>query len=499
MHDSQPENQLPRFSEAEIVQAAQLRPALSTYIPEQSNTLVQVLSTLSFGGNPLWLQVAMNLLENLLAEGKDLSELAQQPEYLQSCFEEEDPFDVGVYEGVEHGRCKLVLIQTLTRSIQDLEGQAWKIALPRVLDRGVVAELFEPTQANAILHNFHLAGVFRKGGQQFRLHEEIRDLLLAYARHKGWLETEETRALHNKLWEYLNNTYAQNMETYPSLWMAEACYQRVMSGVGLIDKDIDPMTFWWEFGSSTYYNLAKKWRFAKNLKNVSYIDIKNLRNILVREKQRFYKMLGTQTADTLYKHLQEGLITSPWEIQYWQQRINEFGTVGDHYALSIAYDEPTDEIRVLDQLFDKFKNSIEVETQVICSKALFNKGVRLRQKLNRYQEEIETYDRLWLHFNTSTDATIQQQCAKALLNKGVTLDEKLSHSQEAIETYDRLWLHFNISTDATIQQQCAKALFYKGVALGRLNNVMGSINTYKHLLTTNQTVDQPAAKWLAPI
>lgn len=336
---SQPDNQLPRFSEAEMLQAAQLRPALSAYIPDQSTALIKVLSTLSFNGNPLWLQVAMNLLENLLAEGKDLNDLAQQPEYLQTCFEEEDPFDVGMYEGIEHGRCKLVLIQTLTRSIQDLEGQAWKIAIPRVLDKGIVAQLFEPTQANAILHNFNLAGVFRKTGQQFRLHEEIRDLLLAYARSKGWLETEETRALHGKLWEYLNNTYAHNMENYPPLWMAEACYQRVMSGIGLVDKNIAPKTFWWEFGSSTYYDLDEKWQLAYKLSELSGEDIQNLRDQSIKEKQRFYEMLGIQTTNKLHKDIQEGIVASPWEINYWQQRVNEYGLVGDYYALQIAYDD----------------------------------------------------------------------------------------------------------------------------------------------------------------
>ena len=204
---SKSDDQLPRFSRDEILQAARIRPALAEYLPAQESAIASVLSTLSFEGNPLWLQVAMNLLENLLAEGKDLAQLAQQPDHLHACFETDDPFDTGAYDGIEHGRCKLTLINTLTRHIGDLDDQAWKIALPRVLDKGIVMQLFAPQQANAILHNFKLAGVFRVTGQQFTLHEEIRDLLLAYARSKGWLDTDETRALHGNLWDYLNHFY----------------------------------------------------------------------------------------------------------------------------------------------------------------------------------------------------------------------------------------------------------------------------------------------------
>ncbi|MEZ5449212.1 MAG: ATP-binding protein [Thiolinea sp.] len=273
---SELKDNLPRFSRAEILTAAASRPDLREYLANQEDAIAGVLSTLSFEGNPLWLQVAMNLLENLLAEGKDLEQLAQQPEYLQTCFEEDDPFDLGAYDGIEHGRCKLALINTMTRHISGLEDQAWKIALPRVLDRGIVLQLFEPQQARAILHNFTIAGVFRDGGQQFTLHEEIRDLLLAYARSKGWLDTEETRALHGRLWDYLNSFYLgklppelrakvsreglqgssehmhdieQQLSGHFSLsWMLEACYHGVMSLAELPDKSITPAQFWQAVG-----------------------------------------------------------------------------------------------------------------------------------------------------------------------------------------------------------------------------------------------------------
>jgi hypothetical protein len=257
---SKPDDQLPRFSRDEILQAARIRPALAGYLPAQESALAAVLSTLSFGGNPLWLQVAMNLLENLLAESKDLEQLAQQPDYLHECFEEDDPLDIDGFDGIEHGRCKLSLINTMTRHIAGLEEQAWKIALPRVLDKGIVMQLFAPQQANAILHNFKLAGVFRVTGQQFTIHEEIRDLLLAYARSKGWLDSDETRALHGKLWDYLNQTHDGETTSYPLVWRMEATFHRVMSGVGLLDKGVDHHAFAQALLGSASLDDAEKWQ-----------------------------------------------------------------------------------------------------------------------------------------------------------------------------------------------------------------------------------------------
>jgi hypothetical protein len=398
---SKPDDQLPRFSRDEILQAARIRPALAEYLPAQESAIASVLSTLSFDGNPLWLQVAMNLLENLLAEGKDLAQLAQQPDHLHACFETDDPFDTGAYDGIEHGRCKLTLINTLTRHIGDLEDQAWKIALPRVLDKGIVMQLFARQQANAILHNFKLAGVLRVAGQQFTLHEEIRDLLLAYARSKGWLDTDDTRALHGKLWDYLNQTHDKDFDSYPPVWMAEACYHRIMSGVGLLDKQIDPKTFWWELGGATDFSLPQKWGIVKISPNKTQIEINHLREKLIEKKRRLYQILGTEVVDRLHTDLSEAVVFSPWEFSYWQQRVKDWGLAGDYYVLQHIQEQPVEKIQIIDQMLDIYSDSLLPVIQEQCANALYNKGWVLANKLNDPTGAVTVYDEL-LHRATAT-------------------------------------------------------------------------------------------------
>ena len=480
---SKSEDQLPRFSRDEILAAVKTRPALASYIPAQQTALSDILSQLSFGGNPLWLYVAMNLLENLLAEGKDLMQLAQQPDYLQGCFEQPNPLDIDSYEGIEHGSCKLSLISTMTRPIAGLEEQAWKIALPRVLDKGVVQQLFEPQQANAILHNFTLAGVFRLSGQQFTLHEEIRDLLLAYAKSKGWLETEETRALHGKLWEYLNQLYGAKEENYPAIWMLEAIYHRIFSGVGLIASGIKPNEFWWEFSGSTLFSLAKKWQKAKALPNLSAAEVNALQDELIEQKRSLYEAIGSEIVDKLSEDLRNSVIASAWEIQYWEQRVANYGLAGDYSILSIIQDKPEVQIQTIDDMLQRFGDSVFPKVQAQCAIALFNKGVALGEKLNDPQGAIAVYDELLRRYGASTLDAVQVKCAKTLVNKGWALGEKLSDAQGAIAVYDELLHRYSASTLDTVQVQCAKALFNKGWTLGKqLNDPQGAIAVYDELL-----------------
>jgi tetratricopeptide (TPR) repeat protein len=480
---SKPDDQLPRFSRDEILQAARIRPALAEYLPTQESAIASVLSTLSFDGNPLWLQVAMNLLENLLAEGKDFAQLAQQPDHLHACFETDDPFDTGAYDGIEHGRCKLTLINTLTRHIGDLEDQAWKIALPRVLDKGIVMQLFAPQQANAILHNFKLAGVFRVAGQQFTLHEEIRDLLLAYARSKGWLDSDETRALHGKLWDYLNQTYGKDLDSYPLVWMAEACYQRIMSGVGLLDKQIDPKTFWWELGGATDLSLPEKWLTASELPDLTKDEIEQLRENLVEEKQWLYQMLGAETVDKLHKDLSDAVVASPWELGYWQQRVIDYGLVGDYFVLQYVQQNPAERIQIIDKMLEIHGDSTIPDVEKRCAMALLNKGVTLGKKLDDPQGEAALYDYLLYRYGDSTVPDVQEQCATALFNKGVMLGEKLNDPQSAVVVYDYLLYRYGDSTVPDVQERCVMALLNKGVTLGKkLDDPQGEVAVYDDLL-----------------
>ncbi len=393
---SKPDDQLPRFSRAEILQAARIHPALAEYLPAQESAIASVLSTLSFDGNPLWLQVAMNLLENLLAEGKDLAQLAQQPDYLHECFETDDPFDTGAYDGIEHGRCKLTLINTLTRHIGDLEDQAWKIALPRVLDKGIVMQLFAPQHANAILHNFKLAGVFRVTGQQFTLHEEIRDLLLAYARSKDWLDTDETRALHNKLWDYISQQYSpqskleevlsgdeitggnfsevrsQHSEVemvFPRIWILEASYHRCLSGIGIIEKGVSPRSFAYALMGSASLTAVEKWQIANQLPSLSVFQISELMRIFDEETKQWEGMFGREVTTRLLLDIAEGKVGNIGaDVAYWEQQVRLHSLCGDFYGLHLVLSETNQErlVEVVDEMLSRYSESAVPGVQEQC-------------------------------------------------------------------------------------------------------------------------------------
>ncbi|WP_169446391.1 tetratricopeptide repeat protein [Leucothrix mucor] len=531
-------DRLPSFNRAEMLKAAMSRPDLTQYLPQQEDAIATVLSILSFDGNPLWLQVAMNLLENLLAEGKDLEDLAQQPDYLQECFEEDDPFDTGVYDGIEFGRCKLSLIRTITHHIAGLEDQAWKIALPRVLDKGIVKQLFAPEQANAIIHNFKIAGVFRTTGAEFSLHEEIRDLLLAYARDKGWLESEDTRALHGKLWEYLNAFYIgklpielrsyisrENIERvsnekdskaafarviseltqHISLnWILDACYHRVMAQGSYHGVSADE--FWNGLSGSISLDYLEKWRVSDALPTLSQYQVETLMQIWRDETDEFINLLPwTHQVDLdsckawreLSKKRRGGdLDLMLASIPFWIERVKKFPTPNNYYCLARAHrksEKYTQAIELYDQVFSLFQASDSTPAAEVCANSLYDKGITLGNQLDNPQAEIDTYDQLIQRFGDADVPAIQELCAGVLYNKGWTLGNKLDNPQAAVDTYDKLIQRFGDADVPAIQELCADALYNKGWTLrNKLDNPQAAVDTYDKLIQRFGDADIPA-------
>ncbi|MBS4098058.1 MAG: hypothetical protein KGZ83_14605 [Sulfuricella sp.] len=519
------EDRLPRFTRAEILEAARARYRIAACLPEQQDDIAAILATLSFEGNPLWLQVALNLLENLLAEGKDLARLARDPDALQHCFEEDDASDLGQLYGYEQGRCKLALLGTITRHIEGIEDHAWKIALPRILDKGLVAQLFAPEQARAVRHNFQIAGVFRKSGDQFTLHEEIRDLLLAYARSKGWLDSEETRGLHGRLWDYLNQTIidrlqAESGKTFslegasdpeiekalqtapdthlPVTWIAEAAYHRVLSYSELADKTTSPADFWSALGGSSSLSWLEKWRIAKSLPDLSEFQVREIMRIFLEERSEFSKLLGEQTAFALRQNQLAGDHASLGNIEFWEKRVREHGLPGDYFGFQQVLSEQFSEvypariIELADALLSRFATSNDPGVQVQCANALVNKGRTLGDHLADPQGEVAAYDDLLARYGESENPEVQVLCAKALVNKGVTLGERLDNPQGEVAVYDHLLARYGESDNPEVQVLCAKALVYKGVTLGnRLADPQGEVAAYDDLLARYGESDNP--------
>ena len=478
--------QLNRFTRDEIAQAASHRPDLRPYMTDQADAIVDVLATLSFEGNPLWLQVAMNLLEGLLAQDEDLEVLAKKPDYLHQCFEEEDPFDSGEDYGIEGGQCKLQLIGTLTRHIEGLEDQAWKIALPRVLDKGVVGQLFEADQARVVLHNFEVAGVFRHSGKQFSLHEEIRDLLLAYARSKGWLDSEETRGIHGRLWGYFNEFYlgklpsnlrelasrekleyredfekleVQFKEYIPLNWMLEACYHRIFSLDKLADASVNPQQFWKALAGVVFRPPLEKWHIVNKLPSYSHSQVSDLVQLCSDEFEMWCSLLGGSSAKAMLVEESAGNIRTIDDIDFWKRRVDEYGLAGDYYWLQECLrEQPNTQLATIEKMLRIYQKSDDFLTQVQCAEALLSKGHLLLDKLDNPQEAIRVYDEVVRCYGKNESPEIQGFCITALYNKGWVTDEKFDDPESGVQVYAELiTLYFEVDVPE-VQEQCAHAL-----------------------------------------
>ncbi|MEY3221084.1 MAG: hypothetical protein RIT27_2441 [Pseudomonadota bacterium] len=157
--------------------------------------LMRILDRFSFKGNPLWFNVALNVVEELLAEELDLTPLAFHKKELKECFD----FSLDQIEEVDC--CKLALIYRLFKRESDIH-QLWKIALVHYLDRNILAVLFGE-QADTIRFIFQKAGLLSTNHQAiFVLHAEIHRLFLNFTKQQGFLEHLETQMLYVKLIQY---------------------------------------------------------------------------------------------------------------------------------------------------------------------------------------------------------------------------------------------------------------------------------------------------------
>lgn len=198
-------HELPRFSDediADIVGSSDYADLQAFLIETASrDALLGLLKRLSFDGIPLWLQLALNFISLELAYGADIQDLAAKPD-IQELFATPELGGDLSSANIEQANCKLALFKLVMQHNLDLENEAWKMALPRRLDQEVLTLIFAE-RADAMMEAFAKAGLMPSvrwtTETSVMLHEEIRDLLLAYSRYKGWHETEATQGLHQQL------------------------------------------------------------------------------------------------------------------------------------------------------------------------------------------------------------------------------------------------------------------------------------------------------------
>ena len=426
---------LERFSYAEITEAVELKAQQEKTFanliknPASKERLIQLLSQLSFEGNPLWLLIAMNLVENLLAQGDTLEKLQSDPDYLQDCFETKPLDDLEEFGDIEHSSCKLNLLSQLTPDDPSLETQAWMLAIPRVLDENILKLLFGE-DAGKITTAYRLVGAFSERGKQYKLHEEIRDLLLAYARSKNLLNTTNTKKIHQQLFECLvcwNDFDLHTLKTQAGKkrseterlehnkqnpWMLEASYHGVMRDIFCTRNGVTPTEFWEYLGHSISLSYLVKFRVSTN--NLSNKQINDLLTIFKDEKIKFTNIFGEKTSAALSKALATGKALSIYDLSYWQEKLKiATPEAGDYLGLAQAYDThgfTEDEINTYDELMTRYGESSQSNIKAHILSALSN-SVEMLMVLKRYTFALKRLDKVLLQ----TDHSQQESAIMSFL------------------------------------------------------------------------------------
>jgi F0F1-type ATP synthase delta subunit len=301
------------------------------------------------------------------------------------------------------------------------------------LSKDIVSLLYSKDEAKVILRTYSLAGIFSiTDKESFKLHEEIQDLLRAYARSKGYLKSDETKEYYQKLKEYIVQKH-QNSED--ESWMFDATYYAILADSNLVKKGYDAEEFFKALIGTVLLSSQEKWKIAnEELPNLKNGEIKNIINYSANELEILKKVIGKDVAKELKKDFEDNILIDFYNIDYWESKVKKVGKSGHYMGLLYTMDELEiydDYISIVDEMLNRYQNSSNEMIQKRCAKALYNKRNRLGQ-LGKSEEEIEVYDTLLSKYQDSTNETIQEQCANALFNKGVRLGQ-LGKIEEEIE------------------------------------------------------------------
>ncbi len=414
---------------------------------EQCNDLQAVLRRLSFDGNPLWLRVGLNMLEEVLNEGEDLHKLANDEAALHACFEaDENPTNATSHE---HYSCKISLFQHVTRHLPtDLDANAWRMALPRRLDADILQVMFGE-QAKTLQTTYARAGLLpmQRRSQSFRLHEEVRDLLLAYARSKQCLNTPDTLAVHQRLAAYFVQRHASDKQ---AIHLLEAAYHQLMGLEAPRQHSIDPEFYWQLLAQNVRLSPLDTYQHVEAAHTWDKAQWQASLNDLAEEKRTLEAEFDKETLVQLQQHTAQG---KAWDdVNFWQAQVEQ-DNQGAWFYLGVA----------LGQL-QRYEEAIKAYAQAVQIKpdyhqAWNNKGAALGQ-LQRYEEAIAAYEQA---------VRIKPDKHEAWYNKGIVLDG-LQRYEEAIAAYAQA---------VRIKPDFHQAWYNKGFALGQLQRYEEAIAAYE--------------------
>jgi len=182
---------------------------------QTEHALLNLLKRLAVSAIPLYLRLALNFINVELEKTPDILALAALPEIETLFAMPEIGSDWEDVTAIDHATCKLALVSRVFVHNPEWKAVAWKMALPHRLDKDVLQVLFGD-EAQVMCNSFVKTGLMPslrwEEGKRVSLRKEIRDLLLAYAKYKNWLETEETKVLHQQLADSFAQRYQKNAD-----------------------------------------------------------------------------------------------------------------------------------------------------------------------------------------------------------------------------------------------------------------------------------------------
>ena len=103
------------------------------------------------------------------------------------------------------------------------------------------------------------------------------------------------------------------------------------------------------------------------------------------------------------------------------------------------------------EIVQRLGSSTEEKGPAWVARALFNKGVTLRQ-LGRSEDALAVYDDVIGRFGTATELPLREQVAGALVNKGFALGQ-LGRSEDALAVYDDVIGRFGTATEPSLKKK----------------------------------------------
>ncbi len=216
--------ELRRFNKQEVLSFIEQPEFLELHslIKENQATILEVLIQLSYGGEVLWLRLAIYFLIKEIKQGRTLVDFILM-ENLKDAFIHSSHH----YKNLDYDDEQMHKIALLKAEILQ-QDEVWLVALPRHLDIEMFRALFAEEAENIcqqFLNNGLIIERYQENKQCYCLHEELRNLLLTYAHSK--LDTDRIKSLYRLLASVFQHRYDQCKK--PQL-LVDKYYYHLMAG-----------------------------------------------------------------------------------------------------------------------------------------------------------------------------------------------------------------------------------------------------------------------------